>query len=253
MRLNNKNVYNIIYVIFLPTVFYYLYKYKNYNGIYTNSYKEIIIKNFIENINSNLTYSPNGKNELLNNYLDANFDNRSFNKFVTDDYIIGSNEDGMLIELCNISLENMSARNELLDLIYEGIFSTSFLNNRVYDEVTIKTNKVLFKDTNIVEMDSSEFEKYFDVYSNSNILSMEILTHDIMEELVNFYVKYKIKFEIVIKNNNIYIRFDTGSMFEPNILRKSNDINTLWVYYSILNFVTNFSFKINKLLKDVEV
>ena len=82
---------------------------------------------------------------------------------------------------------------------------------------------------------------------------MEILTHDIMEELVNFYVKYKIKFEIVIKNNNIYIRFDTGSMFEPNILRKSNDINTLWVYYSILNFVTNFSFKINKLLKDVEV
>ena len=127
------------------------------------------------------------------------------------------------------------------------------MNNRVYDEVTIKTNKVLFKDTNIVEMDSSEFEKYFDVYSNSNILSMEILTHDIMEELVNFYVKYKIKFEIVIKNNNIYIRFDTGSMFEPNILRKSNDINTLWVYYSILNFVTNFSFKINKLLKDVEV
>lgn len=253
MRLNNKNVYNIIYVIFLPTVFYYLYKYKKYNGIYTNSYKEIIIKNFIENINSNLTYSPNGKNELLNNYLDANFDNRSFNKFVTDDYIISSNEDGMLIELCNISLENVSARNELLDLIYEGIFSTSFLNNRVYDEVTIKTNKVLFKDTNIVEMDSSEFEKYFDVYSNSNILSMEILTHDIMEELVNFYVKYKIKFEIVIKNNNIYIRFDTGSMFEPNILRKSNDINTLWVYYSILNFVTNFSFKINKLLKDVEV
>ena len=64
-------------------------------------------------------------------------------------------------------------------------------------------------------MDSKEFEKYFDVYSNSDIITMEILTHDIMEELVQFYDKYKIKFEIVIKNYNIYIRFDTGAVFEP--------------------------------------
>ena len=85
-------------------------------------------------------------------------------------------------------------------------------------------------------MDSKEFEKYFDVYSNSDIITMEILTHYIMGELVQFYDKYKIKFEIVIKNYNIYIRFNTGAVFELNILKKSNDINTLWVYYNILKY-----------------
>ena len=102
-------------------------------------------------------------------------------------------------------------------------------------------------------MDSKEFEKYFDVYSDSNILAMEILTHDIMEELVQFYNTYRIEFEIVIKNNNIYIRFNTGVMFEPNILKKSNDMNTLWIYYNVLKFITNVTIKINKLLKDLDV
>ena len=85
------------------------------------------------------------------------------------------------------------------------------------------------------------------------MLDMEILTHDVMQELTEFYDTYKIKFETVIKNNNIYIKFDTGAMFEPNILKKSNDINSLWIYYNVLNFVTNLTIKINKLLKDLEV
>ena len=64
---------------------------------------------------------------------------------------------------------------------------------------------------------------------------------------------YKIKFEIVLKNNNIYIRFNTGVMFEPNILKKSNDMKTLWIYYNVLKFVATVTIKINKLLKDVQI
>ena len=82
---------------------------------------------------------------------------------------------------------------------------------------------------------------------------MQILTHDIMEELVQFYNTYKIEFEIIVKNNNIYIRFNTGVMFEPNILKKANSINTLWIYYNVLRFTINVTEKINKELKDLEV
>ena len=56
-----------------------------------------------------------------------------------------------------------------------------------------------------------------------------------------------------MKNNNIYIRFNTGVMFEPNILRKSNDFYTLWFFYNVLKFSVNVYVKINKLLKDLEV
>ena len=241
-------------IIFVPLFFYYILKYKKYNTKYVQNYKDKIIKNFVEQINHNLTYHKNGTNGLLNYYLDAKFEDGQFNRFVTDDYIEGYNENGTNIEICNFSLENVNTRGEFLNMIYEGIFSVTQLNKYIPYEVRIKKNRYIFKNSyNNIEMDSKEFEKYFDVYSNSNILAMEILTHEIMEELVQFYTTYKIEFEIVAKYNNIYIRFDTGAMFEPNILKKSNDINTLWVYYNVLKFVTNITVKINKLLKDLDV
>ena len=135
-----------------------------------------------------------------------------------------------------------------------GYLQLHGINKSINDEIRIKKNKILLKEYEYkVEMDSREFEKYFDVYAKSNIVAMEILTHDIMEELISFYQKYETNFEILIKNNNVYIRFDTGAMFEPNILKKAHDIDTLWIYYSVLQFVTNVTTKINKLLKEIEI
>lgn len=244
----------ILGLLFIPLVIYYLYKYKKYNNEYVENYKDKVIKNFVEHINHNLNYNKIGRKGIIKLYQEANFKDKQFNSFYIDDYINGYNEDGTSIELCNIALENVNEKGEFLNLIYEGIFSITQLNNYISEEIRIKKNQYIIQNKcNKVEMDSKEFEKYFDVYSNSDIITMEILTHDIMEELVQFYDKYKIKFEIVIKNYKIYIRFDTGAVFEPNILRKSNDINILWVYYNILNFVTSFTIKINKLIKNIEV
>lgn len=244
----------IIAIPFVPAVMYYTFKYKNINKIYTENFKEKIIKNFVKYINNSLTYHQYGGKSLIKHYLDAQFEDKEFNKINTDDYIEGYNNNNTNIQMCNISLENVNSNGEFLNLIYEGIFSVSQLNINVSNEIRIKKKSYIIKNNhNKVEMDSKEFEKYFDVYSDSNILAMQILTHDIMEEITQFYSNYKIAFEIIIKNKIINIRFDTGVMFEPNILKKSNDINMLWVYYNILEFVINFTFKINKLLKDLEV
>ena len=53
---------------------------------------------------------------------------------------------------------------------------------------------------------------------------------DIMEELLYFYNTYKIKFEIGLKMNNIYIRFNTGVMLAASILNNSNDIILMSLY-----------------------
>lgn len=251
---STRKSYSILGIIFLPAVLYYVYKYKKYNDIYVKSFKDTIIKNFVKYINHNLEYHQKGGKNLFHYYLDAKFEDKQFNDFTTDDYIEGINENGTNIEMCNIALENYNNNGEFLNMVYEGIFSVTKLNNYVTGEIRIKKNQYILKNKhNKVEMDNNEFEKYFDVYSNSNILAMQILTHDIMEELLQFYNTYKINCEIVIKDNNIYIRFDTGVMFEPNILKKTEDMNTLWVYYSVLKFVTNFTVKVNKLLKDLDV
>ena len=254
IHFNTQKGYSILGIVFLQVVLYHVYKYKKYNDIYVKNFKDKIIKNFVKCINYNLEYHQNGGKNLYYDYLDAKFEDKQFNRFSTDDYIEGFYENGTNIRMSNIALENYNKNGEFLNMVYEGIFSVTKLKNYVTDEIRIKKNKYILKNNyNRVEMDSSEFEKYFDVYSNSNILAMEILTHDVMEELVQFYNTYKINCEIVIKNNNIYIRFDTGVIFEPNILKKSEDLNTLWVYYSVLKFAINLTIKVNKLLKDLDV
>lgn len=254
LDLNTSKSGRILGIPFIPAIIYYMYKYKKYNEIYIYNYKDKIIKNFVGYINHNLNYHQYGGKDLLNYYLDAEFDDHKFNHFVTDDYIEGYNENGTSIQMCNISLENINEKDEFLNMIYEGIFSVTKLNSYLTNEIRIKSIEYSFNNNyNRVKMDNKDFEKFFDVYCNSKILAMEILTHDIMEELLQFYNTYKIKFEIILKNNNIYIRFNTGVMFEPNILKKSNDMKTLWVYYNVLKFVTNVTIKINKLLKDIQI
>ena len=239
-------------VILIPSLIA-LYRYIKYKKSYVEIYKNNIIKKFVEHITPNLYYHPQGGENLFNYYLDAKFEDEKFNNFVADDYIKGFDENNISVEMCNISLENVNSKGKFLNMIYEGIFSVTKLNYFLPNEIRIKKNSLILKNNNNkVEMDSAEFEKYFDVYSDSDILAMEILTHDIMEDLVYFYNKYKIDFEIVIKGNSIYIRFNTGVMFEPNILSQEFT-STLWVYYSILKFVIDITIKINKLLRDVQI
>ena len=138
--------------------------------------------------------------------------------------------------------------------VFTGLFLINDSLKNINSSIRIKRNQIKIFSSNKekVEIDNSTFEKYFDVYSDSDILAMEILTHDVMEDLVHFYNKYKIDFEIVIKGNSIYIRFNTGVMFEPNILSQEFT-STLWVYYSILKFIIDITIKINKLLRDVQI
>ena len=241
--------YRILGIICVPIVMYGVYQYLKSNKIYKENYKNTVIKNLFKYINHSLYYEPKGGKNLLTDYKNANFEEK-FNNFIADDYLRLDVENQYNIKMANIALQDINNKYKFL---YEGIFAVIQLNNNINEEVRIKKNNYFSSNMNKIEMDSKEFEKYFDVYSNSDIITMEILTHDIMEELVQFYDKYKIKFEIVIKNYNIYIRFDTGAVFEPNILRKSNDINTLWIYYNILNFVTSFTIKINRLIRNIEV
>lgn len=253
LALSIGSVAFILVLLFIPALKY-VEKYEYYKTMYIVSFKENIIKNFINYLNPNLIYDQRGRDFLLDCYLDAEFKDRYYTLFVSDDYIKSSRENNVSIDLCNFSLETVSSKNEFLWMIYEGIFSITNLNTNLPNDIRIKINKLLFKrNNNKIEMDYPEFERYFDVFCKSNILAMQVLTHDVMEELIKFYSTYEIDFEISIKDNHIYIRFDTGAMFEPNIFGKSHNKKTLWIYYNVLNFCTNLTTQINKSLETLEV
>ena len=63
-------------------------------------------------------------------------------------------------------------------------------------------------------MDSASFEKCFDVATSDKIVTMQLLTADYMEELVKLQMNSQIVFDIVVKNDEMYLRFHSGSVLE---------------------------------------
>ena len=237
-----------------------LLTYLNYKYVkkYKNTYKTEIIADFVKLLNDKLAYVPyfTTTSQIQKDYKEANFENRSFNRFSADDYIKGNLDTDITIKLVDIHLQNVtgSGRNRHTEEIFQGIFGLSKCNKNINTYIKVSKNKFKLFDNNArLEMDSQEFEKYFDIYSEDKILAMRILTADTMEYLIKFYEKYKLEFEIVFKNDKIYLRFFTGPMFEPKIFGNSMDKELLFVYYSILDFVLQVTKKVNKTLQEIEI
>lgn len=240
-----------IYVL-MPALTYTMYVYTKYNKKYQSKYKKYVIENFIRTMNHALTYENINNNKLDRLYRYAQFQNVSYDSFESEDYISGY-IDGTLIEMSDVILKKKT-KSEGKNTEYTCIFSHSQISKKVPQEIRLRNNKNPSKmENNRVELDNEEFEKYFDVFSDSRILVMEILTHDIMEEIIQFYNNSEINFEIVIKENRIYIRYEVGDIFEGKIFNKSTNKEALWICYNTLNFAINLTLKINKILEEKEV
>jgi len=224
---------------------------------YKRIYKEEIVATFIKSINSKLEYrqTSNEFEVMESDYKRANFDNNWFNRFYPDDYIEGYLDEDVFVKMGNLHIQKHtgSGKNSKTVEIFNGIFAHMRCGKDIGTSIKISKNQLkIFEQYNRVEMDSQEFEKYFDIYSENKILTMQLLTSDVMATLVDFYNKYYIDYEIVIRNNKIYMRFFTGSMFEPKIFGNSMDKKLLFSYFCILKFIVDVTKEVNKALKEVE-
>lgn len=229
---------------------------------YKKTYKIEIISSFIKLLNSDLKYIPLGYRtyEVKYDYIDANFDNKKFNIFLHDDYIEGHLNENIIAKISDICVKyerkNGEARfaEELFEELFNGLFVSTNCNKNINNTIKISRNKLkILEHKTKVEIDSQEFEKYFNVYSDDKILTMRILSSELIQSMTDFYNKYNLDFEIVLKNDNIYLRFYTGPMFEPKLFGNSMDIEILFTYYFILQFVIEVTTKINKVLDEIEL
>ena len=103
--------------------------------------------------------------------------------------------------------------------------------------------KLLPANKQLIQLDSQEFEKLFDVYSTDKILALRILTSDILDYMINFKKENKIKYELTLKNSSLYIRIHCKDMFEAPFSKDSLDFDTLHMYYKIIHFVCELNRK----------
>jgi hypothetical protein len=245
----------LLYISAISVVAIFLLKIiKKFNN-YSNIFKNNVIAKFVPMINDKLTYTPSS-GISANIYEASKLEDEMFNIYKYDDSISGDISEDIKIDLCELQVkrETGSGKNKNITELFCGLFGYFRCSKNFNTVLKIKRNSISFlKYDSIVNMDSSEFEKYFDVYSENKVITMQILTPEVMEILLDFYSKYGVEFEISIVNNNVYFRFFTGKMFDAQIFGNSMDRKLLWKYYTVINFVLDLSQKINGILNNLEI
>lgn len=227
-------------------------KYKKY-------YKENCLKKFIELLNKNYSYTTKVdekvKKDLRKVYRESECDNNIADLIEVDDYIEGKVKENTYIKLADtVVYQESSSRKESTEvIIFKGIFSHIDYKYYFNEKLKIEATKLDGFGRNKVQMDNSNFEKYFNVHCSNKILALRVLNHDLMECLLNFYNKCNLKFEITFYKNHIAFRFFSGPMFEPKIFGKSLDKEILYSYYVILEFIENVVNEISRVMNDFEV
>lgn len=216
---------------------------------YAELYKSHLIGGMLNNFFSDVNYQPyHGISKAI---YDSGLYKEYYNEYHSDDYAEAMFQDKNPVRLAEVHTVYVETHTDsdghthtTRTTKFYGLFGQVSLTNSIGCNLRIRQNR-LFKQHNEIEMDYEEFEKIFDVDSDDRIKAMQFLTHDVMEELINFKKSTNCEYDIFIKGNVLYIRLHTGAVFESVIDKKEVIYKeTAHRYFNILKLLYNLSEKI---------
>ncbi|MDD2628395.1 MAG: DUF3137 domain-containing protein [Clostridia bacterium] len=211
---------------------------KNKNKVdYTSVFKEKIVSPIIQKAIPNSLYKPK---EGIPEHIYEMAAHREYYDIYRSEDLIKANIVLKNNKEINMQISEVVTQRETEDEDGKKSYTTVFRGMAGMVEMTkdIKTRVFIMNDGKIlmfnkkrVKLDSSSFEKLFDVEADDPIMAMRILTAEVMEKLENLYAKLKIKFEFNVINDKLYIKFHTGGMYEPSVFSKSLELSKLQKLY----------------------
>ena len=224
---------------------------------YNTLYKDKIIDSLLKNFFDNVDYIPKkAMPEII--YKEPKYE--GYDEYNSDDYMEGMLDERYSIKMADIRTVDVETSTDsdghtttTRTTVFSGLFAKIDIQKSTENELRIKQNRTMLKKDRL-EMDSSEFEKYFDVSSTNKIIGMQLLTHDIMDLLVDFRNKLNKPFDIVMKDNIMYIRLHVGEMFESKYNKKEFiDKNSSEKYYNIVEFIYELSKKMIDIVNETQM
>jgi len=221
---------------------------------YKRFFKNNVVKAFIKEYSENLEYKPE---QGISSYYYQEGEFEHYDRYHSEDLIVGTLQGKYHITMAEVHTEDESTDsdgNTSYSTVFHGLFAEIEFEKNVKTNMKIRRNGItLFHKKEKIEMDSGEFEKKFNVYATDKIIAMQLLTSDIMQMLMDFKEKNKVTPEMTLKGNVLYIRFATGDMFEPKMLKNSLDYTTLKKYYDTINFTLDITEKFLKNIEETEI
>lgn len=220
-------------------------------------YKSKIIKKLVNYYDDGLDFSSTMHLSPYD-YKQAEFEH--FDEFFSNDLIFGKIDKTIKFQAGDVRTEDVhtdSDGNTTRTPIFSGLFSIAELNKNIHSTIKIRSDKGILgkalSNKTLMQMDSQEFEKKFDVYATDKILAMRILTSDILDYMLTFKNQNKIKFEMTLKDSKLYIRIHCQDLFEIKPYKDSMDFDTLHRYYNFVDFICELNRKIYYVLSEKDL
>lgn len=272
-----------VYIVLLFTAiiaFFCIKKYINKNYLKNkNIIKEYIYNDFLRNLKYDIKwYEYNSivskdTYKLWNTYINweevykkANFNNIQFDeniyqntflskispskKIYFEDKIIGVYKEKYIISISDFRevMITGNIRRRYRHITHEGIFCAVRIDKNILNNIRITNDKknVFFmeKQYTVTTM-PKEFYKDFIILAEDGYKISEKISEKSIEMIENFYYNSKIKFDISIRDNEIFFKFKTIDSMELNSWRNVVDDVMLKEYANIIMFVTTISEEIN--------
>ena len=209
---------------------------------YRKLYKDCVINNLVKQYNPNLNYDQKiGIN--YNKYRESSFD-ITFDEYYSEDRIYGSLDSGENFEMAEVVTEQVNrykdANNQWKEEkteLFRGIYGIVYLNKNILSKIYIASDFALRKfSKDRIEVDSSEFEKYYDLVTKDKVKGMSIFTSELIEKYVDIVKDSNNSFELKIEGNMIYFRYKCSNIFEPPTFKTGLDKEFVKKYYKLIYY-----------------
>lgn len=121
---------------------------------------------------------------------------------------------------------------------FNGHFGYLILAQESKLNFEIRINKLLFKKKkNYLATNNKKFDRYFDVFTNDAQLFNKIFTFDVLNKLTIIYEKYNIMYEFILKDNILYYRFYTNSLYGYKAYNPKFEKRELYKAYIKYNYM----------------
>lgn len=251
----SKIFHSWLFILILPVVLVLKSMFSRKLNLYQTIFKEEIIKTLVKENDENLDFQPE-RGIARTIYNKGEFE--KYDVFKSEDLITGKLEGKYKINMAEVHTQDRRKDGDdgqHYVTLFHGLFAEIEIDKIVSRKIKLRKNelKLFGGNKERVELDSGEFEKLYDVYSTDKIMAMQLLTSDIMQMFIDFKEKHKITPELTLKENKLYIRFNTGNMFEAILTKKSLDYTTLLKYYDTIKFTLDITKEFIKNVKETEI
>lgn len=216
--------------------------YHRNNITYRTLYKIRVIDKLITGYSKSFSYTPVSDMSVYE-YKEAEF-HEFFDRYITEDEIEGTLSDNSKVKMAQVATfkeeierkeDGTIERREVET--FRGLYGFVRLNYPISNIIKVTTNSFLRKyDAKRIEVESTEFEKLFDIQANNKINAMQIFTPELLEKFVSLNFNKRNAFEVKVHNMTIYFRYRCGEIFEPPALSSGVDYDLLYKYFSIINY-----------------